>query len=66
MENLPWNAGGVVLGKPSATLMRQSKYALPPPWVRLLRALRRSVLMKLKAAFSVDSDAMEAVALCRR
>ena len=57
MDSFPRNAGGVVLGSPSATLMRQSKYeeSLPRPWVSLLRAARRSVLMKRKAAFSVDS-----------
>ena len=61
MENLPWNAGGCD-GSPSAALLRQPKYALPPPLVSLLRAARRSELMKLKAACSVDSKAMEAVA----
>jgi hypothetical protein len=63
-ENFPRNAGGVVLGNPSATLMRQSKYeaSLPLPWVSLLRAARRSELMKRKAAFSVDSEARAAVA----
>ena len=37
MENFPRSAGGVVLGNPSATLMRQSDYeaSLPPPWVSL-------------------------------
>ena len=64
MDSFPRNAGGVVLGNPSATLMRQSKYeeSLPLPWVSLLRAARRSELMKRKAAFSVDSEARAAVA----
>ena len=64
MENFPQNAGGVALGNPSATSSRQSKYEapLPPPWVSLLRAARRSELMKRKAAFSVDSEARAAVA----
>ena len=64
MDSFPRNAGGVVLGSPSATLMRQSKCeaSLPRPWVSLLRAARRSVLMKRKAAFSVDSEARAAVA----
>ena len=59
IDSFPRNAGGVVLGSPSATLMRQSKYeeSLPRPWVSLLRAARRSVLMKRKAACSVDSEA---------
>ena len=30
MESLPRNAGGLVLGKPSAALLRQSKNGAPP------------------------------------